>query len=299
VDLRHLRYFICLAEELHFGRAAQRLHMSQPPLSQQIRALEEELGARLFERTSRRVSLTRAGELFLVEARKILAQFEHAGNVARLAGDGRAGRLGVAFTASAPFVPQVANALYAFRKSCPGVELELHELGRDDQVARIDRDDLDIGIIRGIDPPRLPAGMTSRCLLQEEMVLALRKDHPLAQGGIDPSIADLEGVPFLLYATTSSADFNDHFFGLCEQAGFQPTISLEVASFASLLGLVAAGLGVTILAASLSRIQVDDVVLRPLSSQVSSRLWMIHKHRLSPSADRFRRTILISGGEEP
>ncbi|QGP80648.1 LysR substrate-binding domain-containing protein [Sphingobium sp. CAP-1] len=292
MDLRHLRYFLCVAEEMHFGRAARRLGMSQPPLSQQIRALEEELGARLFDRTSRRVTLTQAGRMFLPEARQALSQVERAAQVARLAQAGQVGRLGLGFTASAPFVPQVADALYSYRQAHPDVELKLQELGRDDQVARIARDELDIGLIRGIDKPRLPADMISCCLLEEEMLLALREDHPLAQAQADPAIADLAGVPFVLYSNTSSVDFNDHFFALCEQAGFRPDITLEVGSFATLLGLIAAGFGVTILAASLSRLHVDKLILRRLSTQVLSRLWMIHKHDLSPTAYAFRQTIL-------
>lgn len=294
MDLRHLRYFLCLAEELHFGRAAQRLGMSQPPLSQQIRALEEELGVRLFERTSRRVQLTEPGRLFLPEARKALAQVERAGHVARRAHLGELGRLGLGFTASAPFVPRVADAIYDFRQSHPNVELALQELGRDDQIARIEKDELDMGIVRAFDPPSLPAGMISECLLEEEMLLALRQDHPLARRNADPAIADLAGVPLVLYGATNGAGFNEHFFALCEQAGFRPNVALEVNSFATLLGLVGAGLGATVLAQSLARLQLENLVLRRLSAPVTSRLWMVHKHELSPVALAFKTTLAKS-----
>jgi len=292
MDLRHLRYFLCVAEETHFGRAAQRLGMSQPPLSQQIRALEQELGARLFDRTSRRVALTEAGRMFLPEARKTLAQADHAAHVARQTHSGHRGRLALGFTASAPFVPQIADALYDFRQAYPQVDLKLHERGRDDQVAMIERGDLDIGIIRGVEPPRLPRGLQASWLLEEDMLLALRQDHALARREADPSIADLAGVPFVLYATTSSADFNDHFFALCAQAGFKPDVTLEVSSFATLLGLVAAGFGATILARSLSRLHVEKLVLRPLSPLVTTRLWMIHKQDLSSTAKAFQNAIM-------
>lgn len=292
MDLRHLRYFLCVAEEMHFGRAAQRLGMSQPPLSQQIRALEQELGVRLFDRTSRRVALTEAGRLFLPEACKTLAQADHAAQVARQAQNGHLGRLAMGFTASAPFVPQIADALYDFRQNFPQVDLKLHELGRDDQVARIERGDLDIGIIRGVEPPSLPPGLQAICLLDEEMLLAVRQDHELARRTADPGIADLAGVPVVLYATTSSADFNDHFFALCDQAGFKPDVTLEVGSFATLLGLVSAGFGATILARSLSRLHVEKLILRPLFPQVRTRLWMIHKDDLPPTAQAFRAVIL-------
>lgn len=295
MDLRHLRYFLCVAEEMHFGRAARRLGMSQPPLSQQIRALEEELGARLFDRTSRRVALTEVGRLFLPEARKTLVQADHAAHVARLAHNGYLGRLALGFTASAPFVPQIADGLYAFRQNFPDVDLHVQELGRDDQVALIERGDLDIGIIRGVTPPTLPDGLSVTWLEEEDMLLALREDHYLARRPAEPGIADLAGVPFVLYATASSADFNDHFFALCEQAGFRPNITLEAGSFATLLGLVAAGFGTTILSHSLSRLHVDKVILRRLFPTVRTRLWMIHKSDLPPTARAFQDAILRAG----
>lgn len=292
MDLRHLRYFLCVAEEMHFGRAARRLGMSQPPLSQQVRALEQELGARLFDRTSRRVALTEAGRMFLPEARKTLAQADHAAQVARRTQSGHLGRLALGFTASAPFVPQIADALYYFRQTYPQVDLKVHEFGRDDQLALIERGDLDIGIIRGVAQPSLPRGLNAIQVLEEDMLLALRQDHPLARRTADPGIADLAHVPFVLYATTTSADFNDHFFALCDQAGFAPDIALEVNSFATLLGLVAAGFGATILSRSLSRLHVDKLVLRPLSPQVMTRLWLIYRDDSPPTAVVFQNAVL-------
>lgn len=294
MDLRHLRYFVCVAEEMHFGRAAQRLGISQPPLSQQIRALEDELGVRLFDRTSRRVRLTEAGSLFLPEARQTLAQAERAAQTARLAQRGELGRLGLSFTASAPFVPEVAGALYRFRQSHPQVELALQELNLDAQIEQIAAGAIDIGIIRAFDPPLLPADMVAECLLEEEMVLALRADHPLAANP-SPAIADLAGVPLVLYGATNGAGFNEHFFALCEQAGFRPTVAMEVGSFATLLGLVAAGFGATVLAQSLARLRIENVVLRSLSVPVTSRLWLTHKRALSPTARIFRQAVLSPG----
>jgi DNA-binding transcriptional LysR family regulator len=171
MDLRHLRYFIRVAEEMHFGRAALRLGISQPPLSQQIRALEEELGVRLFDRTSRRVRLTEAGRLFEPEARRTLEQAERATQVARRSLRGEIGQLRLGFTTSGPFVPQVANALYHFRQRYPDVELTLRELARDEQIAGVHNQELDIGIIRDFEPPSLPDTMTAHRLLTEDMVL--------------------------------------------------------------------------------------------------------------------------------
>jgi DNA-binding transcriptional LysR family regulator len=294
MDFRHLRYFICVAEELHFGRAAQRLGISQPPLSQQIRVLEERLGAQLFERTSRRVRLTEAGRMFLPEARQALAQIERAIEVARRAHRGELGRLGLGFTASAPFVPRVADALHAFQQSHPRVELALQELSRDDQIAKIAHGELDIGIVRAFEPPPLPADMISECLLEEDMLLAVRQDHPLARQNAEPGIADLAGVPLVLYGAANGAGFNEHFFALCEEAGFQPNVALEVGSFATLLGLVSAGFGATILAQSLARLQVDNLVLRHMSATLRSRLWLIRKPDLSPVAKAFKDMMLAA-----
>jgi DNA-binding transcriptional LysR family regulator len=297
MDLRHLRYFICVAEEMHFGRAAMRLGISQPPLSQQIRALEDELGARLFERTSRRVRLTEVGRMFLPEAREALAQVERAVRVAQQSERGELGRLRLGFTASAPFVPRIADALYGFQQSHPDVDLTLQELARDDQIYKIVNDEIDIGIVRELNQPVLPDGLTYRCLISEEMLLALREDHPLAQQGDSVAIADLAGVPLVLYGATNGAGFNEHLLALCEAAGFQPRIALQASSFATLLGLVAAGFGATVLAPSLARVHVDNLVFRGLAGPVTSRLWMIHKDPLSSTARAFQKMVI--GCDEP
>jgi DNA-binding transcriptional LysR family regulator len=292
MDLRHLRYFLSVAEEMHFGRAAQRLGISQPPLSQQIRALEEELGVRLFDRTSRRVRLTEAGRHFLPEAQQTLLQADRAAQAARLAHRGEIGRLSLGFTASAPFVPRVAGALYRFRQSHPAVELVIQELARDQQIDLIQQGQLDIGIVRAFDSPLLPHGMISECLLEEDMLLAMREDHRLARRDAEPTIADLADEPLVLYGATNGAGFNEHFFALCQAAGFQPNIALDVTSFATLLGLVSAGFGATVLARSLARLHVDNLVYRRIVPPVATRLWMIRRVELSPTSRVFIDTIM-------
>ncbi|HUD93053.1 LysR substrate-binding domain-containing protein [Sphingobium sp.] len=299
MDLRHLRYFLCVAEEMHFGRAALRLGISQPPLSQQIRALEEELGVTLFERTSRRVALTEVGRLFVPEARATLVQAERAAQTARLAQMGQIGHLSLGFTASGPFVPRVASALYKFRQSFPHVELALLELGRDEQIGAVERRQLDVAIVRCFAPPFLPEGLVSLPLIEEEMCLAIRQDHYLAQQDGNPTIEDLKDEPLVLYGSVIGAGFNEHFFALCEQAGFRPTIAQEAGSLATLLGLVAAGFGATILAQSLTRLHVDNLAYRPFATPVSSSLWLIHREDLSPTSQSFKETILAAGDDEP
>lgn len=293
MDLRHLRYFLAVAEEMHFGRAARRLGISQPPLSHQIRMLEDELGVRLFERTSRRVRLTDAGRLFLPEAQRTLTQAERAVDVARLAHRGELGRLSLGFTTSGPFVPRIASGLYAFRQSHPQVELELQELARDAQIALLEEGRLDIGIVRTFEQPALPPGVNAEFLLEEDMVLAMHQDHPLARRQEDPAIADLAGVPLVLYGSASGAGFNEHFFSQCKEAGFEPTIALEVSSFATLMGLAAAGFGATILSQTLARVHVENLVTRRMAMAVKSRLWLIYRDDLSSAARAFKNSVLM------
>ncbi|WP_287810556.1 LysR family transcriptional regulator, partial [Pseudomonas sp.] len=148
MELRHLRYFIAVAEELHFGRAAEVLGISQPPLSQQIQALEQEVGARLFERTNRRVALSEAGRLFLEEARLVLAQVDKAANVARRAQLGELGEMKIGFTSSAPFNSGIPKAIYAFRQAFPAVHLNLEEMSSKGVADALVDETIEVGLIR-------------------------------------------------------------------------------------------------------------------------------------------------------
>lgn len=283
---------------MHFGRAAVRLGISQPPLSQQIRALEDELGVRLFDRTSRRVALTEVGRLFIPEARATLEQADRASQIARRAQLGQIGQLSVGFTASGPFVPQVAGALYRFRQSFPHVDLTLRELGRDEQIDAVDRGHLDVAIVRCFTPPFLPDGLVSLPLLEEEMYLAIRQDHRLARQACAPTIADLRDEPLVLYSAVIGAGFNEHFLALCEQAGFLPNIAHEAGSLATLLGLVAAGFGATILAHSLTRLHVENLTYRPFAAPLNCTLWLVHRDNLSRPSQAFKDAILSGDGAD-
>ncbi len=300
MDLRHLRYFLHVAEEMHFGRAAKRLGISQPPLSQQIKSLETELGVDLFDRTSRKVSLTEAGLLFLPEARKTVEQAEKAFETARRARRGEVGRLAIAFTTSAPFVDRVANALYGFRQDYPDVELTLAEMGRDEQIDLVERGMLDLGIVRDFNPPDLPDTLTRLCLLEEDILLAMREDHPLALSGEPVLLADLAGHPFVLYDAQRGAGFTDNFDMLCAAAGFTPIISQEASGLATLLGLVSAGFGVTILSRSLTRLHPEALVYRSLvGAGLTSRLWLVHRRHPSPTAAAFIQCFTAQSASGP
>lgn len=288
MDLRHLRYFTCVAEEKHFGRAAHRLGISQPPLSHQIRALEEELGVRLFDRTSRRVRLTAAGELFLPQAQATLQQAELAMQTARLANSGEIGRLRLGFSTSVPFIPAVMDALSRFRRAHPRVKLELNELPRDEQIQGVERGMLEVGILRSLETPVLSEGIQSTVLQCEDLVLAMPHDHPLATRKADPVLADLEGEALIMYGTINGAGFNEHVIAECEKLGFRPDIAMEARSFATLIGLAAAGFGMTILTQSLVRLHLDTLAFRRLDVPFASRLHLIHANAPSPTTRAFR-----------
>jgi DNA-binding transcriptional LysR family regulator len=286
-----LRYFACVAEELHFGRAAQRLGISQPPLSQQIRALEEELGVQLLERTSRRVRLTEAGRQFLPEARATMAQADLAARTARLAHRGDVGRLRLGFSTSVPFIPRVVDALSRFREAYPQVSLELDELPRDEQLSRLERGLLDVAILRSFSSPSLPENMQSLCIQQEGVMLAMRQDHPLARRTDALTLDDVRGEPLILFGAINGAGFNERLIEQCQTLGFEPNVAIETASFATLLGLTAAGLGITILSRSLARLNVDTLAFRPLDVPFTSELLMLHMDRPSPATSNFRKMI--------
>ncbi len=179
MELRHLRYFIAVAEELHFGRAAQVLGISQPPLSQQIQALEQEVGARLFERTNRRVELSEAGRLFLQEARLVLAQVDKAADVARRAQLGELGELKIGFTSSAPFNSTIPQAIFSFRQRFPAVHLNLREMSSTMVADALVDESIEVGIMR---PLGLPDSLSVVELMREPLVAVLSSKHPLAQG---------------------------------------------------------------------------------------------------------------------
>jgi DNA-binding transcriptional LysR family regulator len=276
MELRHLRYFIGVAEELHFGRAAIRLGISQPPLSQQIHALEDELGVRLFDRSSRNVELTNAGALFLIEARATVAQAERAVTVARRAAMGEVGELAIGFNASAPFVPRVARAIFDFRQGWPAVHLTLSELPRDAQLRALADGTIDVGITRSFQFPTVGPGIAATPLLDERLVVALRPDHRLAQKD-SLSLTDLRGEPLVVYSRDLAGGFTDELFDLLRISGVEPEVAQDVREVSTLFGLVSAGVGLTVMAESLCALQAANLVYRPLSDeQARSALWVLH-----------------------
>lgn len=287
MELRHLRYFVGVAEELHFGRAAARLGISQPPLSQQIIALEEELGVQLFERTSRHVVLTEAGTLFLREVRATLAQADRAVLVARRAARGELGELTIGFNASAPFVPAVAGAIHDFRISRPDVHLTLSELPAPELRAALTEHRIEIGFLRGFRQPDLAPPLVSRLVLREGMVVAMRPDHPLAAKE-RVVLRDLHRQSMIFYQRGLTGGFTEQLQRLLRAAGVEPIVAQEVREVSTMFGLVAAGVGITIVARSLRALQAVDLVYRDFDEpDANSAMWLIHRQPLSEAGQHF------------
>jgi DNA-binding transcriptional LysR family regulator len=263
MELRHLRYFVVVAEELHFRRAAERLHMSQPPLSQQIRALEEEIGVQLFTRNQRRVELTAAGAAFLVRAREILAAVEDAARQARRVQRGEVGRLAVGFVGSAmySFVPELLNA---FREEYPDVTLRLHELGTSEQLRQLDNGRIDVGFVR---LPVARPELRAETVLDEPVIAALPEAHPLAARA-RLRLSDLEGQPLVLLTRAGAPGLRAALAEAIEALGGEDVITQEVAEMQTVIGLVAAGAGVSLVPASVRALMREGVTYRALEGDV-------------------------------
>ena len=261
MELRHLRYFIAVADVLHFGRAAKRLHISQPPLSRQIQSLEEELGVVLFHRTRRAVRLTAPGVKFLEEARRTLLQAERSIEVARRAGRGELGKLEIGF---APFSDMaiLPRVLGEFRRRTPDVELRLHYLNTPEQLQALREGTIDVGLLR------LPAdaeGLVVETILREPIVLAMPKGHRLCKRAAVPLKA-LADEPYVNFPRDYAPRFYDLILSICRDAGIGIQVAIEAVSIHNNLNLIAGGMGVSLLPESVGELRRSGVVFRPLAS---------------------------------
>lgn len=281
MELRHLRYFVALAEELHFGRAAQRLAISQPPLSQQMHQLEQELGGPLFARTSRRVELTEAGRIFLPEARAVLARADEAVRIARRATRGEVGELRLGFTASAPLANVMPAIIRAFRERRPDVHLTLQEMLSHQQMQALRESALDVAFLRApTDPAEADERVTAVELHREELLVFLHRSHRLARTRASQRVvlADLAEDYFVHFSREAGASTYDQFIDLCRAAGFRPRMRQEAREAATIIGLVAADLGVTLMASSFRHINLPSVVTRRLADPVPHlTTWLAHR----------------------
>lgn len=267
MELRHLRYFVAVAEERHITRAAQRLGLQQPPLSQQIRALESELGAALFKRSARGVELTAAGQTLLGDAHAILASVERAAARTLDAARGQMGRLSVGFTTSAVMHPLVPAVIMAFRKRYPQVALDLAEHPAADLIEALARRDLQAGLLRV--PVAQPSGLAFVHLLEEELLAVLPAGHRLLSRGGNRRVAlrDLAQERFVLVRRPSAPGIYQNLILACREAGFEPLVAAEVPHMLTNINLVAAGAGVSVVPASMQEVNLRQVAYRRLDGR--------------------------------
>ncbi len=263
MELRHLRYFIAVAEELHFSRAAERLHIAQPPLSQQIQQLEAELGVELFHRkTKRQVQLTEAGRVFLQSAYQLLAHLESTIQVTRRTGRGEIGQLRVGFISPAIYsiLPII---LQEFRQQFPDVELVLQELTTAEQEQALRDRRIDVGFVY---LPLEDADLSYLCIQKEALIVALYQTHCLAQQ--EPiAVQSLANEPFILFPRHLGIGLYDGIMALCQQGNFTPKIAQEAIQMQTIIGLVATGMGVAIVPSSLQNLQRTGLVYQAIAHQ--------------------------------
>jgi DNA-binding transcriptional LysR family regulator len=295
MELRHLRYFVAVAEELHFGRAAARLRISQPPLSQQIQALEAELAVQLFQRNPRNVTLTAAGVSFLAEARATLAQADHAVRVAKRANAGHIGELRVGFTPSVPFMELFPRLLQNYRAGFPDVEIKVVEMVTRHQIAAMVEQRLDVGFIRS-PLPQLPDDIKMFHVFKDRLMLIARKEHRLASWPSVP-VAELKGEPLIIMNHEANTGLKNQVYSLCAANGFAPTVSQLANGAWTPLALVTAGLGVSIVYSSLvERIKIEGVVKRPIDDRKAIGMVMFaHRAVQTPTAKAFTDMARIIG----
>jgi DNA-binding transcriptional LysR family regulator len=303
MELRHFRYFLAVAEELHFTRAALRLGISQPPLSQQIKQFEAEVGTALFHRLPHGVALTEAGARLLPDARAILRLADEALDSARRAAKGETGIIRIGFTSSASFHPFVTGAIRDYRLAYPDVQLELIEGNTVRLIELFQAEHLNAAFIRPV--PGETGGLVSHLLFREEMLVALPADHVLAARD-RVALGDLARETFILYPRRNGRALYDDIVGSCQAAGFSPRVGQEAPQMGSTVTLVAAGLGISIVPASMMHLAAPGVTYRPIDGDAPrAAMSLVHLDGVSPAVthafveivlQRQRREIGFSSG---
>jgi DNA-binding transcriptional LysR family regulator len=260
IELSHLRYFVVLAEELHFGRAARRLHMAQPPLTRQIKLLEERLECVLFERTSRSTRLSAAGELLLLRARAILTEADYAFEALRSAGRGEEGYLTVA-TAPSLMLDALPRVIRTYRKQYPRIAFRLTEMASSAILQAVGAGSTDLGFVRGLDKD---PEIVTHLQWQEEMMAILPHDHPLA-ARTSLKVAQLRKEPFVFFPRDLGPSFYDEVIGFCTKAGFAPKVEQDARQWSSIVSLVSAGMGVSVGPRSVAALLPGAVCYVPLA----------------------------------
>ncbi|NHC35801.1 LysR family transcriptional regulator [Scytonema millei] len=288
MELHDLRYFVAVAEDLHFGRAAQRLHMTQPALSRQIQALEAELDVQLFRRSKRSVQLTIAGQTFFEEAKQILRHTEQAIQTTKRVARGEVGQLRLSFTASAlrSVLPEIVRV---FRERYPDVQLTMNERCTHDQVAAFHSHQVDVGFLYLPVDEKL---LTLQPIAEEVWIVALPKGHHLSDRK-HLTLSMLANEAFILHPRQSGAKFYDRIVGLCEQAGFYPNVVQEVETSQTRVGLVAAGMGITFVPEYLQNVGDTEVIYRRLKGTAPKLQLAIARRRdnFSPIVQQFLHVV--------
>lgn len=288
--MRHLRYFIAVAEELHFSRAAERLHIAQPPLSQQIQQLEAQLGVELFQRkTKRQVQLTEGGQVFLQEAYQLLAQLEKAIELTQKIGRGEKGLLRIGFTSLVTYdlLPVI---LRQFREQFPEVELVLQELTTTQQEQALQDSRIHVGFAH---PPLEDNTLNQECIQQEALIVAMSQTHPLAEQE-KISVRSLVDENFIMFPRHLGPGLYDQIVSLCQQGSFSPKVTQEAIQMQTIIGLVSGGMGIAIAPSSLQNLQRAGVVYRTLEEKTplveTAIVW--RQENITPVLREFLRTVI-------
>ncbi len=288
MDLRHLRYYVAVAEELHFGRAAERLHMAQPPLSQAIRRLETELGVELLHRSTRRVDLTEAGRAYLERARAILDEVDQAADLARRVAAGVVGHLAIACVGSVTYslLPTLSRQLSA---ALPGVDFSFRgEMLAPDQAEALRTGAVDVALLR---PSAADPSLAAHLLRRDRLVVALPVDHPLA-GRRRVRAADLAGTDLIMHAADRRSVMHDVVLRVLRDAGVEPRIRHLVGETSTLVTLVAGGLGAAVVPEPVTALTLPGVVYRPLV-QPATTVDLAVAHRADRSEPHLVRTMEV------
>ncbi|WP_043662988.1 LysR substrate-binding domain-containing protein [Streptomyces xylophagus] len=298
LDLRQLRYFVAVAEEEHVGRAAERLHISQSPLSRQIAQLEKALGLTLFERSQQRIRLTSDGRVFLTEATALLRHADRLENLGRRLGRGEEGGLCVGYVGDAMHTGLLPRALRTLHDERPGIHVALYDLTASQQFEGLRQRSLDIALVQE-PPPETDPDLRSALLLEDPLLLAVPSGHALADA-TEILPADLDTQPWIAIENSQDQAWRDGFVASCAAAGFTPDIRFEAPESLTALGLVASGLGAAIVQKSALQGDTPGVTVRELLwFQRSVRLWAAwHQIDLRPVVASFRATVLEVGVTE-
>ncbi|MBC1237719.1 LysR family transcriptional regulator [Nostoc sp. 2RC] len=295
MELRHLRYFIAVAEELHFSKAAERLHIAQPPLSQQIQQLEAQLGVELFHRkTKRQVQLTEAGQVFLQEAYQLLAQLQKAIELTQKIGRGEKGQLRIGFTSLVTYnlLPLI---LRQFREQFSEVELILQELTTTEQERSLQESRIHIGFAH---PPLEDNTLNQKCIQEEALIVALAETHSLAERE-NISVSSLVNENFIMFPRHLGSGLYDQIVSLCQQGNFSPKVTQEAIQMQTIIGLVSAGMGIAIVPSSLQNLQRNGVVYRSFEEKTplveTAIIW--REEDITPVLRKFLQVVMSICGK--